>query len=234
MAACGADEGRAEAGAATMDAQGDAAAGDGAVGDGAAGDGASGARAPADQAILDAVDPFIGTAGIIANLGNASPAATAPLGMVKAGPDTSPNDLQPAFSHCSGYLHTDKYLLGFSHNRQHGTRIPDYGNVLVLPTDTMSPAKATRYGRKVVKHADTETASPGRYGVKLKSPDVDVSLTATPRCALHRYTFAPGEGKPHERTIVGPWVGLRMTVYRRFAVGRSEASSTTAEPVLIA
>lgn len=157
-------------------------------------DGQSSPHSPAQQALLNAVDPFIGTSGIIANLGNTSPAATAPLGMVKAGPDTSPSTVQPSFSHCSGYLHTDKWLLGFSHNRLHGTGIPDYGNVLLLPTNAMTPERATRYGRRVALDHDTEKASPGRYDVRLHAPEIDVSLVATPRCAIHRYRWtAPSE-----------------------------------------
>lgn len=141
---------------------------------------------------LASVDPLVGTGGLLANLASGSPAATAPLGLVKAGPDTTNGKSQPGFSHCSGYNHNDKYTLGFSHNRLHGTGIPDYGNVLMLPTDAMSPAKATRYGRRVDLDHGSEAVQAGRYGVQLHNPEIAVELTATERCALHRYRFAPG------------------------------------------
>jgi predicted alpha-1,2-mannosidase len=183
-AGCGAadDPLRPDAGGATVDASPDASA-----------SADAGVDSSADP--LAAVDPFVGTGGLLGNLGSGSPAATAPLGLVKAGPDTTNGASQPAFSHCSGYNHNDKFLLGFSHNRLHGTGIPDYGNVLLLPTDAMTPAKATRYGRRVGLDHASERAEPGRYAVRLHAPEIDVEITATERCALHRYRFAASAGQ---------------------------------------
>jgi len=140
-------------------------------------------------AVLLSVDPFIGTGFGGGNIGSCYPGATAPFGLVKASPDTGTAKAQPGFSHTAGYQYTDPYVLGFSHNHLHGTGIPDYGNVLLMPTDTMTPQKATRYGRKVALDHSLEVASPGYYAITLPDPQIRVEMVATTHCAQHRYTF---------------------------------------------
>ncbi len=152
---------------------------------------------PTKASLLNYVDPLIGTGFGGGNIGSCYPGANAPFGLVKASPDTGTATSQPGFSHTAGYQYSDPYLLGFSHNHLHGTGIPDYGNVLLMPTDKMTPEKATRYGRKrqfdpMIGH--TDFAKPGLYNVQLlDTVPVKVEITATIHCAHHRYHFGtPG------------------------------------------
>jgi putative alpha-1,2-mannosidase len=60
--------------------------------------------------LVDYVDPFIGTSGVWWASGHSAPAAAAPSGIVKLGPDSSL--LGKSLSH-SGYAHNDPEILGF-------------------------------------------------------------------------------------------------------------------------
>lgn len=143
--------------------------------------------------ILDYVNPFIGTGFGGGNIGSCYPGANVPFGLVKASPDTGTATSQPGFSHTAGYQYSDPYLLGFSHNHLHGTGIPDYGNVLLMPfAGQMTAERATRYGRKVPLDHSKEIASPGYYRTTLAASsvvDVDVSIVATTHCAYHSYAY---------------------------------------------
>lgn len=135
------------------------------------------------------IDPLIGTGGAVFNLGNAYPGAALPFGLVKVSPDTTlmNGGEPPAFQHCAGYRYEDDGTYGFSHNHLHGTGVPDYGNIRFLPTVGMSDAKTKRY--KVPFTHDDEVAMAGYYAVTLEDPPIRAELTATTRCAHHRYEF---------------------------------------------
>lgn len=143
------------------------------------------------------VNPFIGTGGDLANVGSALPGATAPLGLVKASPDTTDKyGVPPTYQHCAGYWYPDTFMYGISHNHLHGTGAPDYGNILVTPTVGMTADKTSKKRFFQPFTHEDEVATPGYYAVTLTDPAVRVEVTATTRCAHHRVRFvdAPERG----------------------------------------
>ncbi len=127
------------------------------------------------------------------------------------------------WDHCSGYHYGDNFILGFSHTHLQGTGASDLGDVLLMPLvagrnwswDTGKPggqaeAQADALGEgsgwvfdppergyySAFSHA-RETAQPGYYAVHLDTPDVEAEMTATTRCAMHRYRY-PEETGLHE------------------------------------
>ncbi|MGA8116854.1 MAG: GH92 family glycosyl hydrolase [Actinocatenispora sp.] len=135
---------------------------------------------PDDGATMLAdVDPMIGTA----TPGNTYPGAHLPFGFAAASPDTEgPSS--------AGYSTTGR-IIGFSQTHVSGTGGESrYGNVRVTPLTGSVRLTGLASGR-----AD-ERAEPGYYSVRLTAPNVLVELTATRRCAVHRYTF-PHDGDGH-------------------------------------
>ena len=144
-----------------------------------------GAGAPkADYARF--VNPFVGTAGH----GHTFPGATRPFGLVQVSPDTR----LLGWDACAGYHYSDDFIYGFSHTHLSGVGIPDYCDVLVMPQTgaptiaTPNPEKGERGYGSHFSH-EREQAAPGYYAVQLDDAKIGVELTATPRVALHRYTF---------------------------------------------
>lgn len=131
------------------------------------------------------VDPFVGTGGH----GHTFPGATLPFGMVQLSPDTR----LTGWDGCSGYHYSDHIIYGFSHTHLSGTGIPDYGDILLMPTVGLNnidanpnePSKgyASRFSHQ------NETARPGSYSVRLDDDNIFAELTATNRVGFHRYTF---------------------------------------------
>jgi predicted alpha-1,2-mannosidase len=145
------------------------------------------AASPVD--LLSRVDPFIGTGGAGFSQGSASPAASAPGGMVKVGPDTSGESSRMGFAHCSGYWYEDAYAVAFSHTRLHGTGVSEGGAIGFSPTT--APSVDWKVYRNQVDKS-SEVASPGYYSVDL--PGVaTVELAASTRAAHHRYLFEGDE-----------------------------------------
>ncbi|MCA9649251.1 MAG: GH92 family glycosyl hydrolase [Myxococcales bacterium] len=154
------------------------------------------------------VDPFIGTAAH----GHTFPGATVPFGMVQLSPDTRLG----GWDGCSGYHYDDSVVHGFSHTHLSGTGIPDYADVMLVPTvigpraDLPDPEHpfAMRFD-----HAD-EAAGPGWYRLRLRDPSVEVALTATPRVGLHRYRYSvPPDSEAglvldlrHRDEVIEAWV----------------------------
>lgn len=144
---------------------------------------------------LDYVDPFIATNGYGFRIASGLPAAAAPNGMVKIGPDTNgPMGLVP-FHHYSGYWYGDDRVQGFSHLHLQGTGAWDLGIISFMPMEAFDttrtyPGGGTRPGGyESPFRKETERASAGFYAVTLDRGDIDVELTATTRTAHHRYTF---------------------------------------------
>ncbi|MBB5353029.1 putative alpha-1,2-mannosidase [Haloferula luteola] len=137
------------------------------------------------------VDPMIGTAGH----GHVFPGATAPFGMVQASPDTGVH----GWDRCSGYHYDDPGILGFSHTHLSGTGCGDLGNLLFMPmqgevrwdpTPTgVGGGLRPDTGARVRFSHDQEESEVGYYRVTFDDPKIQVELTATERCAVHRYTF---------------------------------------------
>ncbi|MBX7054047.1 MAG: GH92 family glycosyl hydrolase [Pyrinomonadaceae bacterium] len=135
------------------------------------------------------VNPFIGTGGH----GHTFPGATMPFGMVQLSPDTRIDNWDGS----SGYHYSDDIIYGFSHTHLNGTGIPDYCDILFMPTvdSTREFGTATVYKSGTYKgfsskfsHAD-ERAEPGYYSVRLDDKMLLAELTATTRVGFHRYTF---------------------------------------------
>ena len=140
------------------------------------------------------VDPFIGSGGFGYAAGSAFPGAAAPSGLAKVGPDTDGPFGTIAFLHYAGYWFGDDTIQGFSHVHLHGTGLPDYGVLGLMPTD--GPIDATRttpdgYQSSFAK--ESERATPGYYDVTLDRGGIRVEITATPHAAHHRITFAAGQ-----------------------------------------
>ncbi|MFM7636663.1 MAG: GH92 family glycosyl hydrolase, partial [Crocinitomicaceae bacterium] len=136
------------------------------------------------------VNPFIGTGGH----GHTFPGATAPFGMIQLSPDTR----HDGWDGCSGYHYSDSIIYGFSHTHLSGTGVPDYCDLLVLPT-TKKGQKLPGYLSKKgfgakFKHSN-ESAKPGLYSVLLQEENIQVRLVAGKRAAIHEYSF-PENNKP--------------------------------------
>lgn len=132
----------------------------------------------------DFVNPFIGTGGH----GHTYPGATVPFGLVQLSPDTR----REGWDGCGGYHYSDSVLYGFSHTHLQGTGISDYADILFTPNN--GHTKKTQHWIDATSHAfshQDEYAKPGYYSVKLKDQNIQVQLTATPHCGIHRYTFQP-------------------------------------------
>ncbi len=139
--------------------------------------------------LVDYVDPFIGTGGAGFGVGSTYPGPTTVFGMVKPGPDTMKNGRAPGFNHCSGYYHKDNTIRGFSHTRMNGTGVPDYGNIMVMPTIGEASGMFTEQAYSSKFKNKTEVASPGYYAVTLEDTGIRVELTAGDYVAYHRYTY---------------------------------------------
>ena len=122
------------------------------------------------------VNPFIGTDFT----GNTYPGAQAPFGMVQLSPD---NGLG-GWDRISGYFYPDSTIAGFSHTHLSGTGAGDLYDILFMPVTL--PYNETAEGglgiHSKFSHNDEE-ASAGYYRVKLQDYNINVELTATPRCA---------------------------------------------------
>lgn len=147
----------------------------------------------APEALVEEVNPFVGTA----EHGHLYPGATVPFGLVQLSPDTR----VAGWDACSGYHYSDSFIMGFSHTHLAGTGIPDLGDVLLMPgigpvrlVPTAPRQPDLTYGSHF-SH-DQEQASPGYYQVFLQDPKVLVELTATARVGFHRYTF-PTSSEAH-------------------------------------
>ena len=132
------------------------------------------------------VNPFIGTDFT----GNTYPGAQAPFGMVQLSPD---NGL-PGWDRISGYFYPDSTIAGFSHTHLSGTGAGDLYDIIFMPVTL--PYKENPQGGlgiySLFSHNDEE-ASAGYYRVKLQDYNINVELTATPRCGVQRYTFPKAE-----------------------------------------
>lgn len=136
------------------------------------------------------VDPFIGTGGH----GHTFPGASLPFGMVQLSPDTR----LTGWDSCAGYHYSDNIIYGFSHTHLSGTGIPDYGDILLMPTvgdisyeptSKSSIAGGPDNGYASRFSHQNESARPGYYSVRLDDDNILVELTATKRVGLHRYSF---------------------------------------------
>jgi len=130
------------------------------------------------------VNPFIGTGGH----GHTYPGAQYPYGMMQLSPDTR----KDGWDGCSGYHYSDTVILGFSHTHLSGTGVSDYSDLLIMPySDNINVAYKTLEKVKTSSKFSHkyEDASPGYYEVLLDDNDINVALTTTARCGMHKYVF---------------------------------------------
>lgn len=140
------------------------------------------------------VNPLIGTTVLIdsAELGYnppwrtwnglVGPAATVPFGMVQVVPVTT-------YGSGSGYEYEVNIIKAFAQTS--GT---DWGrlNIPIMPFEGdnfTADDFASTYSHS------NETAHPGYYQVLLKRYNINAELTATKRCAYHKYTYLGGQDK---------------------------------------
>jgi predicted alpha-1,2-mannosidase len=140
-------------------------------------------------ALTDFVNPFIGTGGH----GHTYPGATAPFGMMQLSPDTRLD----GWDGCSGYHYTDDHIYGFSHTHLSGTGVSDYGDVLLMPTNTpvLNNGADGKEGYSSKFSHEKEKASPGYYEVHLDDTDIQVRLTVSKRSGIHEYTFPSAQNQ---------------------------------------
>ena len=136
------------------------------------------------------VDPLIGTGGYPWMCGMTSPAAAAPFGCVRLGPDTSAAFGVTLFkTNTSGYYYEHRHIRCFSFGRLSGTGARDYGMFRVTPAAGGAAAKPAALA---FSHRN-EAASPGYYAVYLPGAAALCEMTATSHAGLQRYTFSTGQ-----------------------------------------
>jgi predicted alpha-1,2-mannosidase len=136
------------------------------------------------QAVGD-VNPFIGTTGSRWML---FPGAAMPFGMVKLSPDNKAWSGR-AGSGRAGYDYKIPTILGFSHIHSWTMSgllmMPTTGSLKLVPgPESGSPESFRSHFRH-----ETESASPGYYGVTLDDYKIRAELTTTTRAGFQRYTF---------------------------------------------
>ncbi len=136
-----------------------------------------------DKALISYVNPFIGTGGH----GHTYPGASMPFGMMQLSPDTR----LEGWDGCSGYHYSDEYIYGFSHTHLSGTGVSDYGDILLMPTNTVNFNNGSdgKKGYRAHFSHENEVAEPGYYKVHLDSTNIDVELTVSKRSGIHKYQF---------------------------------------------
>lgn len=125
------------------------------------------------------VNPFIGTGGH----GHTYPGASMPFGMVQLSPDTRLS----GWDGCGGYHYSDSIIYGFTHTHLSGTGVPDYCDILIMPTSGDIKFSNEEYSSSF-QHKN-ESATAGYYSVLLDKFHIKAELTATLRCGFHKYTF---------------------------------------------
>jgi predicted alpha-1,2-mannosidase len=145
------------------------------------------------------VNPFISTGGFgYWNVGNGFAGATAPSGLAKASPDTleEPPSKYILQQHCAGYYYLDHYISGFSQTHFHGTGIPDYADLGLMPVLDRDTAKITVDKYRSAYDKTSESILPGYYTVTLQG-GIKAEITATERATYHRFTFPASTGSEH-------------------------------------
>ena len=137
------------------------------------------------QRPVELVKPMMGTS----NNGFVVPVAAAPFGMVELGPDT--------FFSGPGYLYNHSKIYGFSHTHKSGMGGTDFQDIMFFPIsdpDWLGEKECNSRVSSSYNH-DKEYAEPGYYKVSLLDSNIEVELTATARCGMHRYQYPQEKGR---------------------------------------
>ena len=146
----------------------------------------------AQKSPIDYVNPFIGTT----NFGTTNPGALCPNGLMSATPfnvmgsDLNTYDKDKRWW-STPYSADNIYLTGFSHVNLSGVGCPDMGALLIMPTlaDSVN-VNYDQYGSEFSQ----QKATPGYYSCYLDKYGIRTEVTATPRTAIHRFTYPKGRG----------------------------------------
>lgn len=136
---------------------------------------------------VSCVDPLIGSGFH----GHVFVGANVPFGFVQAGP----TNVSQGWDWCSGYHESDSTVIGFSHTHLSGTGCGDLLDITLMPVvgkDLIyARGKKDEPGSGLWSYADrsAEIAEPGYYSVPLIRYGIKAEMTATERCAIHRFTF---------------------------------------------
>ncbi|MCQ2142461.1 MAG: GH92 family glycosyl hydrolase [Bacteroidales bacterium] len=142
------------------------------------------------RSLTSYVNLFVGTGFT----GHTYPGATTPFGMVAASPDTDNTD----WDHCSGYKYEDNTIMGFSQTHLSGMGTEEMGDMRLMPITgepCFEPGPKTdpdRGYRSRFSHS-TEVARPGYYAVTLDDYSIRAEMTASPHCAIYRFSFPENE-----------------------------------------
>ena len=143
------------------------------------------------QACTDSVDPLIGSGFH----GHVFVGANVPFGFIQAGPTS----VTQRWDWCSGYHESENTVIGFSHTHLSGTGCGDLFDITVMPVvgRELTYARGTKddpsTGLWSPADRTAEVAEPGYYSIPLSRYGILAEMTATERCAMHRYTFPASE-----------------------------------------
>ncbi len=169
---------------------------------------------------------FVGTGGFGFATGSGFPGAAAPQGLAKLGPDTTGPWGTINFLHCAGYWYGDDTIQGFSHLHLHGTGVPDYGVLGIMPLPAFDATRTTMAGYQSKFAKASEQATPGRYAVTLDNGGIRVEMTATPHAGHHRYTFATSATSGHVVVDLDHHIASGAVAAESLALGADGASLT--------
>ena len=139
------------------------------------------------EAPVDFVNPLIGSGFH----GHVFVGANVPLGFVQAGP----TNVSQGWDWSSGYHESDSTIIGFSHTHLSGTGCGDLLDITLMPVVGKDLVYARgkkddpRSGLWSYADRSAEIAEPGYYSVPLTRYGIKAEMTATERCAIHRFTF---------------------------------------------
>lgn len=163
----------------------------------------SGSAAP-----VDAVNPYIGTAGNGSEYGGTVPAVTTPFAMTQWTAQTRQNRVS-----VSSYNYADTAIQGFIGTHQAAIWMGDYGYVTLVPElDAIKYAPEARALR--FTHAD-ETVTPYFYSVTADAGEhrrITTSITSTDHCGFLRFEFPRGSNASVLVEATRPGVAGQVTI----------------------